>query len=121
MLRISIGSTITEEKAMGRAKPLPPMKNPPHPGELVREDVLKPLGLTVTKAAELLGVSRPNLSLLLNERIDLSPEMALKLEAAFGSEAAMLLAMQTDHDLARARGRQAEIIANVQRFQTTPV
>lgn len=54
---------------MGRAKPLQPMKNPPYPGELVREDVLKPLGLTVTKAAEFLGVSRPNLSLLLNERI----------------------------------------------------
>jgi antitoxin HigA-1 len=102
---------------MRRTKPLQPMKNPPHPGELVREDVLKPLGLTVTKAAELLGVSRPNLSLLLNERIDLSPEMALKLEAAFGLEAGMLLAMQTDHNLARARARQAEIIANVQRVE----
>jgi addiction module HigA family antidote len=107
--------------AMGRAKPLAPMKNPPHPGELVREDVLKPLGLTVTRAAELLRVSRPNLSLLLNARIDLSPEMALKLEAAFGLEAAMLLAMQTDHNLARARVRQAEIIANVQRFEPAAV
>jgi antitoxin HigA-1 len=106
---------------MGRAKPFPPMKNPPHPGELVREDVLKPLGVTVTRAAELLGVSRPNLSLLLNERIDLSPEMALKLEAAFGLEAAMLLAMQTDHNLARARVREAEIIANVQRFEPATV
>jgi antitoxin HigA-1 len=106
---------------MGGAKPLPPMKNPPHPGELVREDALKPLGLTVTKAAELLGVSRPNLSLLLNERIHLSPDMALKLEAAFGLEAAMLLAMQTDHNLARARARQAEIIANVQRFPTPAI
>jgi addiction module HigA family antidote len=102
---------------MRRTKPLQPMKKPPHPGELVREDVLKPLGLTVTKAAEVLGVSRPNLSLLLNERIDLSPEMALKLEAAFGLEAGMLLAMQTDHNLARARARQAEIIANVQRVE----
>jgi addiction module HigA family antidote len=102
---------------MRRAQSLPPMKNPPHPGELVREDVLKPLGLTVTKAAELLGVSRPNLSLLLNERINLSPEMALKLEAAFGLEAVMLLATQTDHNRARARARQAEITANVQRFQ----
>ena len=92
---------------------LPPMKNPPHPGALVREDVLRELGLTVTRAAELLDVSRPNLSLFLNERIDLSPEMALKLEAAFGLEPAMLLAMQTDRNLARARERQAEITAKV--------
>ena len=72
------------------------------PGALVREDVIKELGLTVTRAAKLLDVSRPNLSLLLNERIDLSPEMALKLEAAFGLEPAMLLAMQTDRNLAKA-------------------
>ena len=96
-------------------EPLKPMKSPPHPGELVREDVLKELGLTVTKAAQLLDASRPNLSLFLNERIDLSPEMALKLEAAFGLEAAMLMAMQTDYSLARARERQAEIVANVRR------
>lgn len=96
------------------------MKNPPHPGALVREDVVKALGLTVTKAAENLGVSRPNLSLFLNERIDLSPEMALKLEAAFGLEAEMLMGMQTDHSMARARARQAEITANVRRIEPTP-
>jgi addiction module HigA family antidote len=96
-------------------EPLRPMRDPPHPGELVREEVIKELGLTVTKAAELLDVSRPNLSLFLNERIDLSPEMALKLEAAFGLEAGMLLAMQTERNLARARERQAEITANVRR------
>jgi addiction module HigA family antidote len=106
---------------MSAGKPLGPMKGPPHPGALVREDVLEPLGLTVTKAAQILGVSRPNLSLLLNERIDLSPEMALRIEAAFGLEAAMLLGMQADHNLARARARQAEITANVQRIQHTPV
>ena len=100
---------------------LKPIKNPPHPGELVREDVVKALGLTVTKAAELLDVSRPNLSLLLNERIDLSPEMALRLEAAFGLEAAMLLGMQTDYNLARARERQAEITAKVRRVALGPV
>jgi antitoxin HigA-1 len=92
---------------------LGPMKSPPHPGELVREDVLRELGLTVTKAAQILDMSRPNLSLFLNERIDLSPELALKLEAAFGLEARMLLGMQTDYSLARARERQAEITANV--------
>lgn len=69
----------------------------------------------MTKAAELLDVSRPNLSLFLNERIDLSPEMALKLEAAFGLEAEMLLGMQTERNLARARERQAEITARVRR------
>ena len=100
---------------------LSPMRNPPHPGALVREDVIKELGLTVTRAAELLDVSRPNLSLFLNERIDLSPEMALKLEAAFGLEPAMLLAMQTDRNLARARERQAEITAKVRAVKVEPV
>jgi antitoxin HigA-1 len=94
------------------------MSSPHHPIELVREDVLKELGLTVTRAAELLDVSRPNLSLLLNERIDLSPEMALRLEAAFELEAGMLLAMQTERNLARARERQAEITARVRRVGT---
>jgi addiction module HigA family antidote len=100
---------------MSQAKRLGPMKNPPHPGELVREDVLKPLCLTVTGAAEILGISRSNLSLFLHERIDLSPEMALRLEAAFGLEAAMLMGMQTDYDLSRVRARQAEITAKVRR------
>ncbi|HSA81811.1 MAG TPA: HigA family addiction module antitoxin [Geminicoccaceae bacterium] len=100
---------------MRQAKPLGPMKSPPHPGELVREDVLKPLGLTVTTAAGILGISRSNLSLFLHERIDLSPEMALRLEAAFGLEAAMLMAMQADCDLSRVRTRQAEITAKVRR------
>jgi addiction module HigA family antidote len=93
------------------------MQNPPHPGELVREDVVKPLGLTITRMAALLGVSRSNLSLLLNERIDVSPEMAIKLEAAFGLEAGMLLGMQADRNLARARARQAEITARIQRYR----
>jgi addiction module HigA family antidote len=100
---------------MTRTKPLGPLRSPPHPGALVREDVPAPLGSSVTKAAELLGVSRPNLSLLLNERIDPSPEMALKLEAAFGLEADMLMGMQLDHNMARARARHAEITAAVRR------
>jgi antitoxin HigA-1 len=105
---------------MTSTTPLVPMRSPPHPGALVREDVLKPLDLTITKAAQILGVSRPNLSLLLNERIDLSPEMALKLEAAFGLEADMLMGMQTDHKLAQARARQAEITANIRRVPSAP-
>jgi antitoxin HigA-1 len=101
---------------MTTTTPLGPILSPPHPGALIREDVLKPLNLTVTKAAEILRVSRPNLSLFLNERIDLSPEMALKLEAAFGLEADMLMGMQTDHKLAQARVRQAGITANIRRL-----
>jgi addiction module HigA family antidote len=102
---------------MNSRKPLGPMRDPPHPGSLVREDVLKPRGLTVTEAADMLAVSRSNLSLFVNERIDLSPEMALKLEAAFGLEAEMLMGMQTDHDMARARARQAEITVKVRRAE----
>ena len=102
---------------MAGVKSLGPMRNPPHPGALIREDVLKPRGLTVTEAADMLGVSRSNLSLLLNQRIDLSPEMALKLEAAFGLEAEMLMGMQTDHNMTRARARQAEITAKVRRAE----
>jgi addiction module HigA family antidote len=102
---------------MTDTKPLGPMRSPPHPGVLIREDVLEPHGLSVTAAAAVLGVSRTNLSLLLNERIDLSPEMALKLEAAFGIEADMLMGMQTDHNMAQARARQAEITAAVRRFE----
>ena len=100
--------------------PIAAMKNPPHPGELLREDVVKALGLTTAEAARALGVSRSNLALLLGGRIDLSPEMALKLEVAFGLEAEMLMAMQTDHDLARARTRQAEITAKVRRLHPEP-
>lgn len=100
---------------MSREQPLGRMRNPPHPGALVREDVLKESGLSVTEAAAILGVSRPNLSLLVNERIALSPEMALKLEAAFGIEADMLIGIQADHDMAHACARQAEITANVRR------
>jgi len=100
---------------MSKAEPLGPMKNPPHPGELVREDVLRPLGLTITGAADILGISRSNLSLFLHQRIDLSPEMALRLEAAFNLEAGMLMGMQADYDLSRVRARQAEITAKVRR------
>jgi addiction module HigA family antidote len=96
------------------------MHSPPHPGALVREDVIKELGLTVTAAADMLSMSRTNLSLFLNERIDLSPEMALKLEAAFGLEAEMLMGMQTDHNMAKARKRQAEITAKVRRAEPVP-
>lgn len=105
---------------MRREKPLGPMHSPSHPGAVVREDVLKEMNLTVTHAAELLGVNRSNLSQFLNERQDVTPELALKLEACFGLEAGMLLRMQASHNLARARKRQAEIVAKVRRPEPVP-
>ena len=92
-----------------------PMKNPPHMGEFVREEFIEPLGLTVTAAAKVLGVSRPNLSLLLNEKIALSAEMALRLEKAFGVSMDLLMRMQSAYDIAQARQR-AEAI-KVERYK----
>ena len=90
-----------------------PMKSPPHPGRAGARGRSTGAWANGDQSGSDPGHSRPNLSLFLNERIDLSPELALKLEAAFGLEARMLLGMQTDYSLARARERQAEITANV--------
>ena len=86
-----------------------PMMDPPHPGEIVREEVLAPLGLTVTAAARVLGVTRQTLNNLVNERSGISPEMAIRLEKAFGSSADMWVRLQTAFDLAQARSRENEI------------
>lgn len=80
-----------------------PMKNPVHPGAIVREDCLAPLGLTVTEAARRLGVGRQTLSNLVNEKASVSIEMAYRLAKAFGSTPESWLAMQLAHDLARSR------------------
>jgi len=77
--------------------------NPSHPGEIIREDVIGDLGLSVTDAARLLGVGRPALSAVLNERANLSPEMALRLEKAFGVSMDLLLKMQLQFDIAQVR------------------
>lgn len=79
------------------------MKTPVHPGEVLREDVLRELGLSVTDAANRLGVSRVALSRVLNGRAAISPALAVRLEAANVSTARMWLAMQTAYDLARER------------------
>jgi addiction module HigA family antidote len=83
------------------------MHNPPHPGETLREDVLPALGLSITKAAEQLNVSRAALSRVLNERAALSPEMALRLESWLGVEnggsADLWVAQQAAYDLWLAR------------------
>ena len=80
-----------------------PMKNPPHPGEMVKELCLKPLKLSVTAAAEALGISRVSLSELLNGRNGLSPEMAYRLHKAFGSTPEFWLRLQMAYDLAQTR------------------
>lgn len=80
-----------------------PMMNPPHPGEIVKYECLEPLGLTVTRAAKGLGVSRQTLSELVNERAGVSVQMALRLSMSFGSTPETWLGMQAAYDLAKAR------------------
>src|SRR5436305_10098189 len=82
-----------------------PMKNPPHPGRLVRQECLEPLGLTVTDAAKALGVSRNAMSELVNERRGISPEMAIRLSKAFGSAPEVWAGLQLDYDMAQAMKR----------------
>ena len=78
------------------------MHNPPHPGEILRELCLEPLNITVTDAAEALGVSRKTLSAILNGRAGISPEMAVRLSIAFGTSAESWLNLQTQYDLWQA-------------------
>jgi antitoxin HigA-1 len=85
------------------------MKNPPHPGEFVRSEILEPHGLTVTAGAAVLGVSRPTLSSLLNGQADLSGDMALRLEKAFGVRMETLMRMQSSYDIVRTRRREKTI------------
>jgi addiction module HigA family antidote len=77
------------------------MKNPPHPGRIVRQECLEALGLTVTEAAAALGVTRQALNNLVNEKAGVSPEMAVRLAKAFGSSPDTWLRMQAAHDLSR--------------------
>lgn len=85
------------------------MKNPAHPGGFVRHEIIEPLGLSVTGAAGVLGVTRATLSTLLNERAHLSSEMALRIEKAFGVSMDTLMRMQNSYDIAQARKREGEI------------
>ncbi len=86
-----------------------PMKNPPHPGERVGEDVIRPLGLSVKKAAELLDVRRATLSDVIHGKAALSAEMALRIEKAFGVSMDLLLKMQAGYDAAQARQKAGKI------------
>ena len=78
------------------------MKNPPHPGRIVRDELLAPFGLTVGQAAAALNVSRPHLSNLLNEKAGITPEMAIRLSKALGNDADFWLRLQRQYDLAQA-------------------
>jgi antitoxin HigA-1 len=91
-----------------------PMKNPPHPGDFIRTEIIEPAGLSVTAAA-LLQVSRPALSSLLNAKADLSGEMALRIEKAFGVKMETLMRMQSAFDIAKTRSREKEI-RGIRRF-----
>jgi antitoxin HigA-1 len=85
------------------------MKNPAHPGGFIKHEIIEPLGLSVTAAAEVLGVTRATLSTLLNERAHLSPEMALRVEKAFGVSMDTLMRMQNSYDIAQTRKREGDI------------
>lgn len=90
------------------------LKNPPHPGDFVRTEIIEPAGLTVTDAAGVLRVSRPALSSLLNGRASLSGDMALRIEKAFGVKMDTLMRMQSAYDIAQTREREGQI--KVKRF-----
>jgi antitoxin HigA-1 len=85
------------------------MHDPPHPGEVLRELCLQPLGLTVTQAAQALGVSRKALSSILNGRAGISPEMAVRLSIAFSTTAESWLRQQVQYDLARAETKRRSL------------
>jgi len=82
---------------------------PPHPGDFLKTEIVEAYGLTVTDAARILGVTRPALSALLNQRSALSPEMALRFEKAFGVKMDTMLRMQLAWDVAQQRKREGEI------------
>lgn len=96
-----------------------PMKSPPHPGLSVKLDCLEPLGLTVTEAAKVLGVSRKALSDLVNGHAGISPEMAIRLDKAFGGGATTWHALQAAYDMAQAM-KQADRIKVEKVPQRTP-
>src|SRR5438105_3362570 len=96
-----------------------PMKNPPHPGDFIRTEIIKPAGLSITAAAIALQVSRPALSSLLNAKADLSGDMALRIEKAFGVKMDTLMRMQASYDIAQTRKRERMI--RVRRIPSLPM
>lgn len=85
------------------------MKKPPHPGRIVRQECIEPLKLTITDAAERLGVSRQALNNVVNEKAAISPEMSIRLSKAFGSSPEVWLGLQMEYDLAQAEKESSHI------------
>lgn len=85
------------------------MHNPPHPGEILKQLCLEPLGVSVTETAQALGISRKTLSAILNGRAGISPEMAVRLSMAFGTSAESWLNHQTQYDLWHAEQRRKHL------------
>ncbi len=85
------------------------MHNPPHPGEMIKELCLDPLGLTVTSAAKSLGVSRKTLSQIVNGRTGISPEMAVRLSIAFSTSSESWINQQGQYDLWQAEQRREQL------------
>ncbi len=92
------------------------MKDPAHPGRIVRSACLEPLGLSVTAAAQILGVTRQTLNNIVNGKSGISPEMAIRLTKAFGSTPETWLGMQLAYDLAAARKNESRIKVRRQRM-----
>jgi len=88
------------------------MKNPPHPGRIVRQECIEPLGLTITEAAERLGVKRQTLNNLVNGKAGISPEMSIRLSKAFGSRPEVWLGLQMQYDLVQAEKTAHRIKVN---------
>jgi addiction module HigA family antidote len=102
MSKESITRITTEARTMR-------MHNPPHPGEVLRSLCLEPLGLTISDAARALGVSRKTLSGIVNGRVGISPEMAVRLSLAFDTTAESWLNQQVQYDLWRAEKKRATL------------
>ncbi|MDO8876235.1 MAG: HigA family addiction module antitoxin [Pseudolabrys sp.] len=101
-----------------------PMKNPPHPGELVRFDCLEPLGLSITDAAKALNVSRQALNNLVNKKSGVSPEMAVRLSKVFNGSPEFWMRLQLNYDLAQIERNASKIVVHrltkKQRKTTSP-
>ncbi|MGA7217744.1 MAG: HigA family addiction module antitoxin [Candidatus Sulfotelmatobacter sp.] len=97
-----------------------PMKNPAHPGRIVRNACLDPLGLSVTAGAEVLGVTRQTLNNVVNGKSGISPVMAIRLSKAFGSTPETWLRMQLTYDLAQARKEESKIKVQRQTLKEVP-
>ena len=88
------------------------MFDPPHPGEILKEDYLIPLGLTITEMANSLGVSRKNLSEIINEKTGISAEMSIRLSKALNTSPELWMGMQKEYELFQAMKRQDEILVD---------